>query len=94
MSFPSGPQLIALAVAGDVAGVLARMAGPRADGFVTGATAIHRTRVVVDATGDLADGSCTYTWIARHAPVRGPCKHMPALRFAASASLPGTHPPE
>ena len=63
---------------------VARDDGLRADGLVTGATATYRTRVTVDATGYLADGSCTCTWIVKHGLERGPCKHMLALRFAAT----------
>lgn len=51
-----------------------------AAGLVEGEHGIYRVELDVDEYGLLRAGRCTCDWIKKHNLMRGPCKHMLALR--------------
>jgi len=70
----------------EVESVEGRGARWRATGFARGVSAEYRVLVEVRG-GRIADATCTCRWMVRQGLVRGPCKHVLALRFAAQGRV-------
>jgi hypothetical protein len=58
----------------------------RARGWVKSGDNEYRVTLTVDEGGVLTEGDCTCRWIRSHGLSRGPCKHLLALRVAATRS--------